>query len=92
MSIADNYRLIRNRIEENQLNYWRCYQSYQYLAEIDDLRAFVAGYTNWRFETLTADEIGLLESIEAHINRLEELRADLLKADADELKRLYESK
>lgn len=54
MSLADNYRLIRNRIEENQLNYWRCYQSMQYLSEIDDLRSFISGYTNWRFETLTA--------------------------------------
>lgn len=86
MSLADNYRLIRNRIEENQLNYWRCYQSYQYLSELDDLRSFVSGYSG---RELTAEEYGLLQSIEAHIGRLEELRKDLLNADRDELKRLY---
>ena len=87
MSLSNNYRLIRNRIEENQINYWKCYQSYQYLAEIDDLRAFVAGYSGWE---LTSDEVGLIMSIEAHINRLVDLRKDLLAADLDELKRLYE--
>lgn len=86
MSLADNYRLIRNRIEENHLNYWKCYQSYQYLAEIDDLKSFLAGYDG---RELTAEEVGLIQSIEAHIGRLEELRKDLLNADRDELKRLY---
>ena len=86
MSLADNYRLIRNRIEENQLNQWRCYQSMQYLSELDDLRSFVSGYSG---RELTAEEYGLLDSIEAHIGRLEELRKDLLNADRDELKRLY---
>lgn len=86
MSLADNYRLIRNRIEENQLNYWRCYQSMQYLSELDDLRSFVSGYSG---RELTAEEYGLLLSIENHINNLVELRADLLNADRDELKRLY---
>ena len=86
MSLADNYRLIRNRIAENHMNYWKYYQSYQYLAEIDDLKSFLAGYDG---RELTAEEYGLLDSIEAHIGRLEELRSDLLKADCEELTRLY---
>ena len=86
MSLADNYRLIRNRIAENHMNYWKYYQSYQYLAEIDDLKSFLAGYDG---RELTAEEVGLIQSIEAHIWRLEELRQDLLNADRDELKRLY---
>ena len=88
MSLSNNYRLIRNRIEENQINYWRCYQSYQYLAEIDDLRAFVAGYSG---RELTSEEVGLIMSIEAHIYNLEVLRKDLLNADSDELKRLHQN-
>jgi hypothetical protein len=87
MSLQRNYDLIRARINENHLSYWKCYQSYQYLAEIDDLRAFVQGYAD---KELTAEELGTLYSIERHIAILEGLRADLLKADRDELKRLYE--
>jgi hypothetical protein len=86
MSLADNYRLIRNRIDENHRNCWKYYQSYQYLAEIDDLKSFLAGYDG---RELTAEEYGLIESIEAHIGRLEELLKDLLYADRDELMRLY---